>query len=342
MHVNRIRRTGEVGPAESTIGVEGCQVDGCDGEHKAKGFCDLHYRRFQKTGDPLVVRRVAKWAGSLCKVDGCNSVVESKGYCNKHYIRLRLYGDPLGGSAFRIREKNLRCSVDGCVRQYATMGYCGMHYKRFRQHGDPLLVISRDKGICEIEGCGREHLAHGYCSLHYGRWKKHGDPLYRRDRPSHCTVEQCGGKVSAYGLCQKHYMRFRKWGDPHYVERVSDYKGALCAVEECFNPVKSKGWCEKHYDRWHTHGDPKFNMWEIDMDVPTSLYRLFSDEGELLYVGISVRPEKRMYEHSQRKTWWPEVEYQFVTLCNSRRDALELEEVVIKTERPKYNLTHNR
>jgi len=29
-----------------------CSVDGCSAKHKARGYCDIHYRRFLKYGDP--------------------------------------------------------------------------------------------------------------------------------------------------------------------------------------------------------------------------------------------------------------------------------------------------
>lgn len=30
-----------------------CIVEGCDGTHKALGYCNKHYLRWQRTGDPL-------------------------------------------------------------------------------------------------------------------------------------------------------------------------------------------------------------------------------------------------------------------------------------------------
>ena len=342
MHATRLRKFGSVGPAEALSGREGCDVLGCSGEHKAKRYCDLHYRRFLKTGDPLKVKRTASWRGVVCKIDTCTDEVESVGLCSRHYQRLRIYGDPLGGGSYRIRDHSATCTIDGCNREYAALGYCSLHLKRFKAHGDPLKTIVRRKGECSILGCTKPHLARGFCQIHYDRWMKHGDPMFEVHRPSVCLIDGCGRKVAGNGFCQLHYTRVRRWGDPHYVQRVSDYKGALCSIEGCSKKCKSRGWCDLHYDRFQTHGDPMFSMWEIDMDVPTTLYRLFSAEGELLYIGISVRVEQRMYEHSQSKWWWPEVEHQLLTRCTTRRDALELEEIAIRTENPKYNVTHKK
>jgi hypothetical protein len=30
-----------------------CSIDGCDGKHKAKGYCAPHYLRYRRYGDPL-------------------------------------------------------------------------------------------------------------------------------------------------------------------------------------------------------------------------------------------------------------------------------------------------
>lgn len=32
-----------------------CDVDGCDRQHKARGWCHLHYRRWLRNGDPLTL-----------------------------------------------------------------------------------------------------------------------------------------------------------------------------------------------------------------------------------------------------------------------------------------------
>ncbi|MEU4954317.1 GIY-YIG nuclease family protein [Streptomyces lavendulae] len=41
---------------------------------------------------------------------------------------------------------------------------------------------------------------------------------------------------------------------------------------------------------------------------PTAVYRLFNLEEALLYVGISVNPDRRFEEHSKNKPWWNEVD----------------------------------
>src|SRR5699024_5243090 len=35
-----------------------CSVEGCDRPYRAKGYCQLHYQRWHKWGDPLIVKHV--------------------------------------------------------------------------------------------------------------------------------------------------------------------------------------------------------------------------------------------------------------------------------------------
>ena len=68
-----------------------CKVDGCKNKHIAKGFCDKHYKKFTKYGNPLYVFKLPIG----CKIDGCNSKHKGLGYCKKHYRRFKKYGDPM-------------------------------------------------------------------------------------------------------------------------------------------------------------------------------------------------------------------------------------------------------
>lgn len=69
-----------------------------------------------------------------------------------------------------------------------------------------------------------------------------------------------------------------------------------------------------------------------------TLYRFWNADGELLYVGISVRPWDRWKQHRGDKPWWEEVTS--VTLENfaTRAEVLAAELQAIRTEAPKYNI----
>ena len=77
-----------------------CKIEGCDGKHKAKGYCSKHYAQFKKYGEGLVPVKEIK----ICSVEGCNEKHHSKGYCKKHYNHMRLYGCILERTLFDLNE----------------------------------------------------------------------------------------------------------------------------------------------------------------------------------------------------------------------------------------------
>lgn len=69
----------------------------------------------------------------------------------------------------------------------------------------------------------------------------------------------------------------------------------------------------------------------------TILYRYFNDYGELLYVGITSEPARRMFEHSRHAAWWQSTRGGTFVVYDSREEALAAEEAAIREERPLFN-----
>jgi len=74
---------------------------------------------------------------------------------------------------------------------------------------------------------------------------------------------------------------------------------------------------------------------------PTALYRHYSDEDELLYVGISKSAPARLAQHMHGSAWAREIARVDVEHPASRQAALAAEEAAIKIERPLWNRVHN-
>jgi len=70
-----------------------CSVSECDRPTWARGWCGTHYRRWQRTGDPL--GSTPRATRGRCSVDGCDNDLKGHGWCDKHYQRWRHHGDPL-------------------------------------------------------------------------------------------------------------------------------------------------------------------------------------------------------------------------------------------------------
>lgn len=69
-----------------------CAVEGCEGRVKARGWCDAHYQRWRRFGDPTFAPTIRR---KRCTIDGCDRVTNARGLCQRHYYRWHRYGDPL-------------------------------------------------------------------------------------------------------------------------------------------------------------------------------------------------------------------------------------------------------
>lgn len=81
----------------------------------------------------------------------------------------------------------------------------------------------------------------------------------------------------------------------------------------------------------------KTNYW-TDIAGPTWMYKLFSANGGLLYVGVSNDPAARLANHRRKKEWWRDVHSVRFAWLASRADAFRAERAVIAAEAPRYNV----
>lgn len=121
-----------------------CNIEGCEEQHKAKGYCNNHYRKFLKYGNPLAKGKGRK--RGVCSLEGCEEPHEALGYCNKHYQRFKKYGDPHEGA----RIRNI-CEVEGCDRYVKSNMMCSKHYDRFRKYGDVHKVKRWNHGMSKTD-----------------------------------------------------------------------------------------------------------------------------------------------------------------------------------------------
>lgn len=72
------------------------------------------------------------------------------------------------------------------------------------------------------------------------------------------------------------------------------------------------------------------------------LYRIYGRAGTLLYIGISVDPNRRIQEHHRDQPWSWRIHHVEVQKFPSVAQAMAMEKKEILTKRPKYNVVHNR
>lgn len=74
----------------------------------------------------------------------------------------------------------------------------------------------------------------------------------------------------------------------------------------------------------------------------TDLYRYFDKNHNLLYVGISNNALNRQSQHKHSAPWFHLYESMTRESFNSRNDAIQAEKLAIKSEKPLYNIVHNK
>lgn len=87
------------------------------------------------------------------------------------------------------------------------------------------------------------------------------------------------------------------------------------------------------------HKKPKNR--KVPKGPPHALYRMFDNEGQLLYVGITMALHRRLVTHRRVRSWWRYVAIMEVEYLPSREAALEAERIAIIHEKPAHNMQHN-
>jgi predicted GIY-YIG superfamily endonuclease len=72
-----------------------------------------------------------------------------------------------------------------------------------------------------------------------------------------------------------------------------------------------------------------------------TLYRLYDNTNQLLYVGISSKWYERFHSHEKNQPWWGEVSTIKLMRYETRESVVDAEKIAIKTERPLHNKQHS-
>lgn len=112
-----------------------CGFSGCDRPHSAKGWCNLHYQRFLRYGDPALGGQAGpEW----CLVADCGRAPVARGLCDRHWRRWRRHGDIAIVKLVKGNEPQRfeAYTILGPVPQYAPeLGPCWLWTRQLTSNG---------------------------------------------------------------------------------------------------------------------------------------------------------------------------------------------------------------
>ena len=71
--------------------------------------------------------------------------------------------------------------------------------------------------------------------------------------------------------------------------------------------------------------------------MKTYLYKMYNNDDQLLYVGITNNVDQRFTAHASTKSWWKDVDNINLKIYQDRESAILSERMTIISEHPKYN-----
>lgn len=97
-----------------------CSIEGCGSNARKLGWCEFHYDRNRRTGDPLGggPRRLSPNSLGACQIVGCGKKAIAVHLCVAHYAKLKKFGNPLGGTIQDGRSKEWHPNKDGYVFRF--------------------------------------------------------------------------------------------------------------------------------------------------------------------------------------------------------------------------------
>jgi hypothetical protein len=103
-----------------------CSIETCHRPHFGRGFCNRHYQRWRKWGNPLGGRKFLDEPRKSCSIEDCDKPAGARGWCNTHYERWRRHGDPL------VLKQNADGEGTLCVQGYMRVVIAGKNFLKHR------------------------------------------------------------------------------------------------------------------------------------------------------------------------------------------------------------------
>lgn len=191
-----------------------CSIDGCDRASYARGWCNPHWQRWKRSGDPGLAEIQKHLKSHTCSVPDCDNQSHARDICAAHYRQWAKLQD------------HKPCSTEGCDRPLKAKGLCNSHYERER------LGRTMSLPIGELIGENSNRWA-GEKITYYGL---------------HVRIKRVKGKASEH-LCSHCGKRATQWAYDHLdpEEKINlDHHLAYSLDPDRYIPLCSS--CHKIFD----------------------------------------------------------------------------------------------
>ena len=218
-----------------------CTIEGCGKPILGRGWCAMHYARWQTYGDPLYKTRPYGWQSETCAVDDCDRPCHGLGFCSMHYDRFKQYGETTDS-----RERRFWAKVDknGPIPAHCPeLGPCWVWTGYIHQSTGYGQFGSKGKGSNLPHRIAYQYLI--------GPIPKglHLDHVCR----NRICVNAAGGHLEPV-TPRENIRRGDQgafWGYvPEPIQRKPDQLALAVCVNGCAKPIYKSGKCRPCYRRW--------------------------------------------------------------------------------------------